>query len=325
MHPSFTQQPIMALRRPTRLSRRRFALLAAAATGAIVLPGRTTRSAPTRIATMPATPPADPLAGYPELKMISTDTELTLPKRIAAGRYLVTIENRATLGESAPAIVLLPEGRTAAELLTDPGDPSSVAEWFYDAPVVGAPIAPLGTMAQAIVDFAPGRYAVWGEPFQSVIPELEVESGSSASSEEPEAEAVITIGNGSLNGVPEQVAPGKHLWQVTATGAGFHRFQLYSYPEPITLDQLFTAFAVPPGETPPAGVPDLALAVQLGGLGVLSAGRTGWPVLDLEPGTYVAMCAVGDAETGVQHGPAGEIAIFTVGGGPIGAGGFHGK
>ena len=315
MHPAFLQQPIVALPRQAPLSRRRFGLLVAAAAGAILLPG-TTLSARSQDAGTPATPPADPLAGYPELKMISTDTELTLPAQIAAGRYLVTIENRATLGESAPAIILLPEGRTAAELLTDPTDPSSVAEWFYTSTIIGAPIAPLGTTAQAIVDFAPGRYAVWGEPFQAVIPELEVVSGASDPPAEPPAEAAITIGDGALTGVPEQVTPGKHLWQITATGAGFHRFQLYSYPEPITLDQLLAAFAVPPGETPPSGVPDLTRAVQLGGLGVLSTGQTGWPVLDLEPGTYVAMCPIGDAETGVQHGPAGEIAIFTVGDDP---------
>jgi hypothetical protein len=307
--------------RPTSLSRRRFGLLLAAAAGAIALPGGMAATAVAQDAATPASPPADGLAGYPELRMTSTDTALTLPEQIPAGRYLVTIENQATLGESAPTIVLLPEGRTAAELLIDPADPGAgFADWFYTATIVGAPIAPSGTTAQAIVDFAPGRYAVWGEPFQPIIPELEVVPGPSDTPPEPAAEAAITIGAGALTGVPEQVSPGKRLWQVTATGAGIHRFQLYGYPEPITVDQLLVALALPEGASPPAGVPDLARAEQLGGLGVLSAGQTGWPVVDLAPGTYVAMCPLLDEEAGVLHGSLGEITVFTVGDGPPPAG-----
>ncbi len=144
---------------------------------------------------------------------------------------------------------------------------------------------------------------------------LEVVPGTPVATSDPVAEAAITIGDGALTGVPARVSPGRHLWQVTAVGDLPHRFQLYGFPEPITRDQLLAALealGLPEGATPPAGLPDLGRAVQLGGLGVQSAGLAGWPVLDLTAGTYIAMCPIQDGEAGVLHGLLGEVAVFTV-------------
>src|SRR5688572_25000350 len=61
-----------------------------------------------------ATPVAigERLSVYPELNLISTDTELIVPAEMTAGRYLVTIENQSILSESAPVFVLLEDGQT---------------------------------------------------------------------------------------------------------------------------------------------------------------------------------------------------------------------
>jgi hypothetical protein len=295
-----------------RLTRRRLMHLTAAAGWSIILPARTLAAAVAHDAASPVASPLGGLAGYLELRMTATDTVLALAEQVAAGRYLVTVKNQATLGESAPAIVLIAEGATIDELLSDVDPDTGLAPWFYTATFVGAPIAPVGTTAQAIVDLAVGRYAVIGEAFQPAV-ELEVVPGSGASPLEPVAESAITMGEGALSGVPEQVTPGQHLWRITSVGAGPHRFQLYSYPEPVTLDQLLEAATLPEGATPPPGVPDLARLQQLGGLGVLSSGRTAWAVVDLVPGAYIALCPVPDADTGVQDFLAGEVVVFTVG------------
>jgi hypothetical protein len=305
-------EPIPAWGGTAPLTRRRFGLLIAAAAGAIGLPGGTIAGARARDAT-----PTDDLGGYPELKIISTDAGLTLPAQISAGRYLVTIENRATLGESAPNFILLPEGQTTEELLSAPVDPlSGMPSWFYSATIVGAPIAPIGSTAQAIVDLAPGRYAVSGEPFQPSST-LEVAPGAGATPPEPATDATIVIGDGALTGVPARVTTGKLLWRVAAVGDVPHRFQLYSFPEPITLDQIIAAYThLVEGTTPEAGLPDLSLVVQLGGLGAQSGGQIGWPVIDLAPGQYIAMCGIQEGEAGIPHGLQGEAAVFTVGDDP---------
>ncbi|HEX2194576.1 MAG TPA: hypothetical protein VHK63_06450, partial [Candidatus Limnocylindria bacterium] len=48
------------------------------------------------------------------------------------------------------------------------------------------------------------------------------------------------------------------------------------------------------------------------GLGALSAGQTSWLALDLQPGTYVALCFVPDEQTGTPHALMGMVSIFTV-------------
>jgi hypothetical protein len=92
-----------------------------------------------------------------------------------------------------------------------------------------------------------------------------------------------------------------------------HRFQIYSYPTPVTSDQIVAAYNhLLAGTEPEPGLPDLSLAVQLGGLGPMSGGLTGWPVVDLPPGQYIAMCAIQEGASAIPHGLQGEVAVFAV-------------
>jgi hypothetical protein len=50
---------------------------------------------------------------------------------------------------------------------------------------------------------------------------------------------------------------------------------------------------------------------EAGGIQALSPGLTGWAVLDLEPGDYVAVCFVPNAE-GVPHATLGMVKAFSV-------------
>jgi hypothetical protein len=298
---------------PTLVLTRRSLIRQTVAAG-IVASALTTLTLPTRnVGAKHASPVANATDTFPRLDITSTDAGLTLPAQVEAGRYLVTIENQATLGESAPNFILLKDGETAEGIINAPYDPAvSMPDWVYASTVVPSPITPLGTTAQAIVDFAPGRYAVYGEPYQPLT-ELEVISGPSGSEIEPVGETDITIGDGVLTGVPAQVTTGEHIWRVSSLGDVPHRFQLYSYPEPVTRDQIVAAYThLLEGTEPEPGLPDLGLAVQLGGLGPMSGGLTGWPVVDLIPGQYIAMCGMQEGETAIPHGLQGEVTVFTV-------------
>lgn len=88
-----------------QLSRRRFGLLLAATTGAAGVGSL----APTA-ATVTDEPVGD-IRNYPGPRIVATDTEVTLPVEIEAERYVVTNENPATLGESAPTIIRLAVAR----------------------------------------------------------------------------------------------------------------------------------------------------------------------------------------------------------------------
>jgi hypothetical protein len=59
----------------------------------------------------------------------------------------------------------------------------------------------------------------------------------------------------------------------------------------------------------PSGPPPFEDA---GGMQALDAGKTGWLTLDLEPGTYVALCFVPDPASGTAHMDMGMIVPFSV-------------
>ena len=249
---------------------------------------------------------------YLELNLTSTDTELVMPLELAAGRYLVTIENQSTQGESAPVFVLLKDGQTAEELNAEPVDPTTgLPAWFLTGTVVGAPIAPLGMTAQAIVDFPAGNYAVMGEPYQPTF-ELAVTAAPSEAMADPDVGITITMGDEGWTGMPETAPAGRHLWKISSDGSVPHRFDLYSYPEPLTAESLIDALSLEEGATPPPGAPDISLAISVGGFSPMSTGQTVWPVVDLQPGTYIGLCTMQNGEAAVPHYLSGELTVFSV-------------
>jgi hypothetical protein len=65
--------------------------------------------------------------------------------------------------------------------------------------------------------------------------------------------------------------------------------------------------------TPTGGGPSGRDLLGIGGLGWLTPGATAWTEVDLEPGTYFALCYVFDPETGQPHVANGMVDVFTVG------------
>jgi hypothetical protein len=251
-------------------------------------------------------------ADYPELNLTSTDTELIMPVEITAGRYLVTIENQSTQGESAPIFLLLEDGQTAAGLADEPPDPDTgMPSWFLSGTMIGAPIAPLGSTAQAIVDFPAGNYAAMGEPYQPTF-DLVVTAGTDEPAVDPGTEAEIEMTDDGWSGLPETVSTGRQIWKVTSSGTVPHRFQIYSYPEPVTAENLVAALSPEEEATPSPDLPDISLAVPLGGFSPMSTGGVGWPVIDLEPGFYIGLCTMQNGEAAVPHYLQGELTVFSV-------------
>jgi len=249
---------------------------------------------------------------YPELNLTSTDTALLMPEEITAGRYLVTIENQSTQGESAPVFVLLDEGQTVDELNAEPADPTTgLPGWFLTGTIIGAPIAALGNTAQAIVDFPAGNYAVSGEPYQPPFGLIVTASGGE-SLNDPEVDVTITMADEGWTGMPESVPTGRQLWKVDSAGSVPHRFDLYSYPEPLTLESLIDALSLAEGAAPPPGAPDISLAVSVGGFSPMSTGQAAWPVVDLRPGFYIGLCTLQNGEAAVPHYLSGELSVFAV-------------
>lgn len=266
-----------------------------------------------------ATPPAPAaLAGYPELRIRATDDALELPTQVPAGRYLLTVEN-ASGGLAGAYPIRRPAGLSAAEMQA--GIQAAIAtpegrvpEWFYETVAVGGPFAPPGAQTQTVVDLEPGPYGVLN-PGTAVVATLEVLADPGATpvgQADPAADLAVEMREFAYVGLPERVAPGPQVWAVTNTGGQPHELALLRAPASSTFEQVMAALMAPPEATPPPGGLGFADLAPVGGVGYLSPGRTAWGVLDLAPGTYVALCFVPDRATGLPHAAMGMVAVFTV-------------
>ncbi|MCD6033360.1 MAG: hypothetical protein K0S78_5546 [Thermomicrobiales bacterium] len=277
-------------------------------------------SGPAGIAAQDSTPEASGSAlaalGYPELLVRVDGDAFEMPETtVPAGRTLVRLEN---VGEESwhGFMLQVPEDVTDEQVVADLGpDAESPPPWLFEAIYPGFPGETLpGQTNLALVDLSPGRYIVLGDTVQ----QFEVVGDAATPGATPEAERSVVDGTVRLFDFnfefPDTVAAGRQLWEVTNTGEQPHELLLARSPEPVTAEQVMELMAGESEEaTPTGGGPSFANFEPVGGIGWLSPGLTALTEVDLEPGTYVALCFVFDPETGLPHVALGMVAVFTVG------------
>jgi hypothetical protein len=276
---------------------------------------------PVGIAAQEATPETSGSAlaalGYPELLVRVNGDVIDMPQTIAAGRTLVRLENAGE--ESWHGFMLqVPEEVTDEQVVADLGpEAEAPPPWMFEAMYPGFPGETLpGQTSLALVDLRPGRYIVLGDTVQP----FEVVGNEATPAATPEAEGPTVDGTVRLFDFnfefPETVAAGRQVWVVTNSGEQPHELLLARSPQPVTAEQVIELMAGESEEaTPTGGGPSFGDFEPVGGIGWLSPGVTAWTEVDLEPGTYVALCFVFDPETGMTHAAMGMVAVFTVGAG----------
>jgi hypothetical protein len=277
-------------------------------------------AAPVGIAAQDATPGTSGSAlaalGYPELLVRVNDDTFEMPETtVPAGRTLVRLEN---VGEESwhGFMLQVPEGVTDEQVIADLGpEAEAPPPWMFEAIYPGFPGETLpGQTNLALVDLSPGRYLVLGDTVQ----QFEVVGDAATPGATPQAEEPIAGGTVRLFDFnfefPDTVEPGRQLWAITNTGEQPHELLLARSPQPVTTEQVMELMAGESEEaTPTGGGPSFGDFEPVGGMGWLSPGLTAWTEVDLEPGTYVALCFVYDPETGLPHVAMGMVAVFTVG------------
>jgi hypothetical protein len=274
---------------------------------------------PVGIAAQEATPETSGSAlaalGYPELLVRVNGDVIDVPETIAAGRTLVRLENAGE--ESWHGFMLqVPEEVTDEQVVADLGpEAEAPPPWMFEAMYPGFPGETLpGQTSLALVDLRPGRYIVLSDTVQP----FEVVGDEATPAATPEAEGPTVDGTVRLFDFnfefPETVAAGRQVWAVTNSGEQPHELLLARSPQPVTAEQVIELMAGESAEaTPTGGGPSFGDFEPVGGIGWLSPGVTAWTEVDLEPGTYVALCFVFDPETGMTHAAMGMVAVFTVG------------
>jgi hypothetical protein len=257
--------------------------------------------------------------GYPELRLVATDGGFSAPSKVAAGRYLVVLENDLTPSEEGAVtdvnILQLPAGVSIDELnglIETAGAPPA---WFDDIVSLGGFNVDAGETGYGVIDLPTGEWSIGIGDTNPYVP-LTVTGNinvTPAAVATPEADITLHLSDFAFD-IPGQILAGTQVWHTENVGSQQHELVLYKTEELLTADQVIAALTLPEGETPPPGVPDPSSIERLSaGLKTMSPGREIWTELDLEPGFYVALCINLDAETGAPHAMHGMIDIFTVG------------
>ena len=145
-------------------------------------------------------------------------------------------------------------------------------------------------------------------------------SGEDAGEPDPTADAEATLDDFSIALSQDTFSAGRHVWKVTNAGRVNHELAVFKLPEGMTADDYAAMFeaqlsgtpAAAPAAASPTGSPaaEAPQPTPDGGLRVIGSGLTGWAVLDLEPGNYVAVCLVPEGD--IPHAALGMVTGFTV-------------
>jgi hypothetical protein len=233
---------------------------------------------------------------------------VAVPEQAPTGIVTVTSSNTSQTPRSLFLARLNPE--VTAEAFT---------ESFQQGPEAALPLvslvggidAPPGETKVFTVELEEGLHVAIGFPQGDELPLLnffQVAGGEGAGSP-PQADHTIELIDFDFN-IPEAISAGQQTWEVTSPGQQPHELYLIR-PEPgFTEERLLEMMQA--GEEPQGPPPWEEVAF----FGPFSQGERAWYDIDLEPGTYMALCFLPDISgSGRPHVELGMIETFEVGGG----------
>jgi hypothetical protein len=218
------------------------------------------------------------------------------------------------------AVFRLPEGGTFADFqvayeklmaaFSGPEVGKTVAAFVKEYAAVGGGIMASGQTQRIYVDFEPGSYVITGTESGADAPvphylAVTVSDGPAATA--PAADLELHLADFEFD-FPDTIAAGPQLWHVQNTGSQVHIAALFKLHPGKTQDDLVSWFESM-GPTGPSGPPPADALTQ--GVDALTPDQSFYVAMNLEPGTYVAVCFMPDTETGQPHLMKGMIQTFT--------------
>jgi hypothetical protein len=178
------------------------------------------------------------------------------------------------------------------------------------------------------VDLKPGRYVV-GDPFRapSEFAQFDVVEASDASQQTPELpEPDVTAELFEMGfTVPESIPAGPQLWEVENTGTMLHEIAIFPVPAGATPEDVMAAATAELEAEMSGDITKARPAIDamggewvgwtadlVAGVGVISPQRVSLAQIDLEPGTYGAVCYLPVPDTEQAHLMLGMTEVFTV-------------
>jgi hypothetical protein len=251
------------------------------------------------------------------LKATITDQAVTLSAQsVPAGLVVLTVENQ-TKEETGAGVLGPGPGQTMQDLQNAAATPTASDEFpsfFFTATILGGPgTVAAGQSGQTIIELKEGDWVVFTEGNQPPA-FFSATAGTPQAAAAPTASVEITEVDFAFGGFATLIPAGQQVWKVTNMGTEPHMLSLSQVPAGTTLEQVLALAATPDNATPAPGELGRADFQDRGGVILQSAGTTCWPVLDLAPGRYAALCFAPDPVHGmIPHIMEGMVALLDVG------------
>ena len=250
------------------------------------------------------------------LEVTATDSGIEAPESVEAGFYTLGLDDRSGLDLDL-GIGRIEEGATLEEVLAavdavnaafmGQGDPgAAMARVDELTSLVGGQ----GTPEDAVFELTPGEYFLLSvgvtEEGQShtelgLYTTLTV-TEAAAEASAPQADLTVDMLDFAFS-IPDEVPAGEQTWEVVNVGEQVHHMELLRVREGRTMEDVMAFLQTEEGEPP---------ADPVGYVTILDTDERNFVTLDLEPGTYVALCFMPDYETGMPHVALGMVDGFTV-------------
>ena len=268
------------------------------------------------------------LQGFPTATVRLTDDAILAPAAIAAGPTVMIVENEEE-GPGHAFVFRVPDEITDAELarsLSGGTIIESTPDWFWTAGFLGnADRATTERPSVALVGMEPGRYVV-GDPYRPTTEFARFNVPGPALGEVKLPDADLSVELFEMNfSLPEELEGGSQLWEVQNTGAMLHEMAIFPVPESATPEQVQEAISAElavefGGDAAEARATIDALGADwvgwssdlVAGVGVLSPQAATLAQIDLESGTYGAVCYIPEPNSGMPHLMLGMTKVFEV-------------
>lgn len=243
-----------------------------------------------------------------ELTFEITDTGLTVPQQATAGITTITASNTGQSPQSVTIARLNSDVTTEQFTERFQQDPESAVELVT---LAGGRDALPGASAEFTVDLKPGTHVVVVFPVSEeddAAPRttfFTVNAGGSSAGTAPQAEVSVDLQDFAFV-MPATLEAGQRTWELENAGGQWHEMFLVRPNEGVTQDELVAMLMSEDEPTGPPPWEDVAF------LSPVSPGERYWVTLDLEPGTYTAICFLPDLESGESHFQKGMIQSFEV-------------
>jgi hypothetical protein len=274
-----------------------------------------------------ATPAVADGGNYPELVIVASEFKFEMPATAESGYNRLTLDNQGGADHHA-MFFRLNDDATEDQFMTglQSGDLGAL---LAIGASYGGPMASAGSQASVVASLDAGTYAViclipddQGVPHvaQGMLAMLEVSEGASTAAD-PVADGTITLVEMTFDGLPPEVPAGAYTWQVINGGTQLHEMAILQLVPGVPAEAVIAGLtAGPEAAASPEAVPAATPVaddgpppfVALFGAAPMSPGATNYVEFDAQPGEYVVVCFVPDAETGMPHAAMGMAASFLV-------------